>query len=91
MGVIRPPHQVFGMVPWLRIEFNNFSYTGISVSILAFIILLLILSENDDLLFFNFSAALRISLSVIMKSKGRDFDHGIHFVIAHCKCFATLG
>ena len=30
MGVIRPPHQVCGMVPWLRIELNNFSYTGIT-------------------------------------------------------------
>ena len=57
---------------WLRIELNNFSYTGISVSILTFISSFLILSENGDLLFFNFSAALRISLSVIMKSKGRE-------------------
>ena len=72
MGLIIPPHQVCSMVPWLRIELNNFSYTGISVSILAFIISFLILSENGDLLFFNFFAALRISLSVIMKSKGRE-------------------
>ena len=81
------------MVPWLRIELNNFSYTGISVSTLAFIISFLVLSENGDLLFLNFSAALRIFLSVIMKSKGREcsVDRGIHFVVAHYKCFAALG
>ena len=79
MGVIRPPNQVCGMVPWLRIELNNFSYTGISVSILVFIISFLILSENGDLSFFNFSA------------KDESVDQGIHFVVAHCKCFAALG
>ena len=26
-----------------------------------------------------------------MKSKGRECYHGIHFVVAHCKCFAALG
>ena len=72
MGVIRPPHQVCGMVPRLRIELNNFSYTGINVSRLAFIISFLILSENGEILFFNFSAAWGISLLVIMKFKGRE-------------------
>ena len=81
------------MVPWLRIELNNFSYTGISVSILAFIISFLILSENGDLIFFNFSAALIyvFLFQLLWNLKDESVDHGIYFVVAHCKCFAALG
>ena len=42
------------MVPGVRIELNNLLYTGIKVSILAFIILFLILSENGDLSFLTY-------------------------------------
>ena len=81
------------MVPWLRIELNNFSYTGISVSILAFIISFLILSENGDLIFFNFSAALIyvFLFQLLWNLKDESVDNGIYFVVAHCKCFAALG
>ena len=42
------------MVPGVRIELNNLLYTGIKVSILAFIILFLILSENGVLPFYTY-------------------------------------
>ena len=79
------------MVPRLRIELNNFSYTGINVSKLAFIISFLILSENGEILFFNFSAAWGISLLVIMKYKDESVDHDLHFLVAHCNSIAELG
>ena len=42
------------MVPRVRIKLNTLLYTGIKVSILAFIILFLILSENGDLSFLTY-------------------------------------
>ena len=78
------------MVPRVGISFNNFSYTSIKVSREAFTISFLILSENGDFLFFNFIAALRISLSVIEKGD-ESVDHDVHILAAHCKRFAGLG
>ena len=51
MGVKTTTPSLSGMVPGVRIELNDLLYTGIKVSILAFIILFLILSENGDLTF----------------------------------------
>ena len=71
MGVIRRPHQVYGMVHTLRIDLNNFSQRASCIKT-SFHCFISHLSENGELLFFKFSAALSISLSVIMKSKGRE-------------------
>ena len=54
MGVKTTTPSLSGMVPRVRIELNNLLYTGIKVSILPFIILFLILSENGDLSFLTF-------------------------------------
>ena len=54
MGVKTTTPSLSGMVPSVRIELNNLLYTGIKVSILPFIILFLILSENGDLSFLTY-------------------------------------
>ena len=54
MGVKTTTPSLSGMVPRVRIELNNLLYTGIKVSILPFIILFLIFSENGDLSFLTY-------------------------------------
>ena len=52
-------------MPELRTALTNFKETGINSFKLDLIISFLILSENGDLLFLSFLAAVRISSSVI--------------------------
>ena len=59
------------MVHTFRIDLNNFSQRASCIKT-SFHRFISHLSENGELLFFKFSAALSISLSVIMKSKGRE-------------------